>query len=300
MKCSHCGADNPEGAGFCNLCLASLEVPPERASDLGPPGQTAPGTQYLPPNVPHGLNQPPRLGPGPIPAPYAPQQAYMEPLPGSYPVSLPGGGPGPAGRRKKAAVVAVCAVLALVLIAGLGALVYLQVLKTAAIRVAPPPGWSAVEGETREKMESQIKNNKEMEGALDYFFTDGSLYNVILVFHSKSMFSDCPPENGSLEDMEAYIRKNKEELTGNVKSGIFQAAGYGVSAEVAEPKAVQLACGDVAIRMTMTVGNSNIWICCDNLLISKNKRMYAVMVMKYGVTNADNEIDFLKENISFK
>ncbi len=195
---------------------------------------------------------------------------------------------------------AVCVGLALMLIVVLGVLVYYEVLKTATIKVSPPPGWSEMKGENRDKIESQIKNNKNMEGALDYFFTDGSPNNVIIVFHSKSMFSDCPPENGSLEDMDAYINKNKEELTGNVKSGVLQASGYGITAEIAEPKAVKLACGEVAIRMTMTVGNSNVWLCCDYLLISKNKRMYAVMVMKYGVTNADKEIDFLKENISFE
>ena len=74
MNCPACGADNPEGSAYCNLCYQ-----PFGQQAPGPPGQQAPGPPGQQAPGPPGQTPQPPAAPPPIP----PGQVY--PPPGAQP-----------------------------------------------------------------------------------------------------------------------------------------------------------------------------------------------------------------------
>lgn len=109
MNCPACGAENPEGSTFCNLCLANFAGgspqpqpgPPPPPQGAGPPGPPEvyrpPGAQQAPGAPPGGMRQSPGMQPPPgMPPPPGAQPGFgmqqqpgMPPPPGMPPQAMP-------------------------------------------------------------------------------------------------------------------------------------------------------------------------------------------------------------------
>jgi hypothetical protein len=320
VKCPRCGADNSEQASWCSLCQYAF---PEKQGAAGGEAAPAPqdpqyqpqgqgyqqGGQVYPSGAETGQNAyPPAPGGYPSQAGAGfPQPGYPQPPGGGYPP--PGGGypppgaypPGYAPPPQKAGLSTTTRVLAaivlLLVFAGLAiGGIYLIRNKSAEINVPMPPNFREATQVEMNAMEDSTKSNSG-DMAIDNYYLAEDGDGLVIAFHQKMSLAEKPPSDP--KQMQEYYDRNKDEIMRGFDVGFQQAAGSGISAEVGDYEVVTLACGESALRMTMdiSVGRSSVYM--EMLMLFKGNTGYGIMFEAPDDTQAEETMQFLRDNISF-
>ncbi len=169
------------------------------------------------------------------------------------------------------------------------------------IVVPLPPGWQEASHLMGMDFGEMFEGGIGGEVAMDSFFTDSSMTNMIIAMHMDSggTFS-LPTSDMTLEEMEEYIEENREELLDEFSSGLLSG---GMHSDIYKISAFQTRSGDVGAEITFDLQEGEdlpVGVGADVLLFFKGQRIYMVMVMSMSGTFPGDTVRFLKENIHFK
>ncbi|MDY6795177.1 MAG: hypothetical protein SWK76_07840 [Actinomycetota bacterium] len=210
----------------------------------------------------------------------------------SYPPGFQAAPPGGGSRNLK---------IIIGILAGVGILAVITMFlffgskKTPIIKVDIPPGWEEADEETRSDFEKASEMGDE-DVAIDYLFTDGSLTNVIAVAHGTAYILD-KPESEESEEVEDFFMRHEQEL-----EDIFVATyeEIGGSVEMTTYTIEEIACGLAALHMSVSIRGAGAQMVQDFLFFFKDDTSFFALVSTMGSQDNQEEVDFLKENISFE
>lgn len=217
---------------------------------------------------------------------------YPTPMPGGYP---PGYGAAPPAKGSNTIKVLVGVLLVLVVIAIVGAALVFTFGKAATINVPTPPGWKSASEEVAADFEKEAEKGGQ-DVSVDYLFTDGTLGNSIAIGHGKAYIMDSP-DGEDLESIEDFFMDNKSELVDQLESA-YQMSGISLTLKVYAVE--ELSCGVPALFMSLMLSVQGSSASQDYMLCFKGKTMFFAVITKEGSKESQAEVDFLKENISFK
>lgn len=267
VKCPRCGADNADGAAWCNLC--EYRFRDEKRGSVR--GETA--------------------------LPGVPEEAgafYSETLPQPTPNRMPPPHRTPTRGEPPAVRVLVGILAALGIIGAVLAVIFITLGKSVKIQVPAPPGWEAADQKTMDSFKNTTSQGSKI--TIDYLFTDGSLSNFIAVVHGNAYLTDFP-ENEDLATVEDFFARHKSELLGQLEES-YRRANADVNVETYEVK--KMACGIPALHLDLVASAGGLSLQQYFLFFFKEDTMYFALVNKMGGQGAEEEIQFLSDNISFK
>lgn len=189
-------------------------------------------------------------------------------------------------------------VAALVFLGLCGAGLFLILHKSTKIDVPMPPGYQDASQAEKNSMESGIKSESK-DSVLDCFYTAPDAASLVVAFHTDSgIFAEKPPSDP--EKMREYYDEHKDEITGEFSGRMVKAGELSVGASLEGYKVVTLACGDSGLDITMTLNVSRNSVYMELLIIFKGNAGFAVMYEAADDSGAEETMQFLKDNITFK
>jgi|GEM_PF-2735465 len=168
------------------------------------------------------------------------------------------------------------------------------------IVVPMPPGWQhgseVMGGDMADLLESGVGGT----GTIEAFYADSSMTKMIIAMSIDNKgFSDLPPEDATLTEMNEYIEKNREELLGAFTSGLLSGGASG--ADVGSIKAFQTKAGDVGVEIPLRAGMGNaLDLGADILVFFKSDKTFVVMLMSMAGPVPPDTVKLLKDDITFK
>ncbi len=181
----------------------------------------------------------------------------------------------------------------LVLVVVVAVPVIMHIIPGPKISVPVPPGWQAVSGQTLE----EFKKEAEEYGITDYFFSSSAYGSAMIVYHGR--YSDAPPETENMTEMERYQNSNEADFN----AMFFMGSGKDQDATVTamDTTVDKLACGNATLRFSGVLAQPGTgFLQCDALFFTKGGTSFMAIVYKPAGSDCTTEIEFLKENISFR
>jgi hypothetical protein len=310
-NCPHCGA--PAGTGFfCDACGGAMfssggAARPEAAA--AQPAQPA-----MPPPDPSSVSygEPPEyVSPGdaraaarayPPGAGQVPPPGYPLP-PGTVPYRpMPRTAPKGLVVSRKAFIIGVVGFLVLIL-ATLGVVLLLKPDKAPKIIVPAPPGMTEETGVMRDMEENSIEESFQ-DGKLAAYCTNYDTYDTLIAFSfDSSHYTDVPPQDASLEEMQDWVDQNSASLSEDFVNDFAKLLEINPSlVELESLDVVETSAGDVAIHVELFYYDqkSRASAGLNVLTFSKSDTIYMVMLLNFGGGTEAGTMNYLKDNIDFE
>jgi len=184
-------------------------------------------------------------------------------------------------------------ILGIVILVAVFALVYFRTTPT--IKISTPPGWEKASEDVMKETEEAFSEG-DYSATVDYLFSDGTLTNMIVVYHGKGLMMDTP-DSENFEDVQAFYTEHKEEYIDELES-VY--SGLGASYDIQNYEVKEMACGVSALHVTIKASGNNMTLIQDILDFFKEGTEFNVTISRTGTTSNQEEVDFLLENISFE
>jgi hypothetical protein len=177
-----------------------------------------------------------------------------------------------------------------------GATIYLA-RQVPDVKVTQPEGWQPGPADLEQTLQKELDKADET-AELDYLFVNNLNANVIMVIHGP--FRDAPPSTKSIEKMNAWIDESSASFYDALNSDI--GGGYGVTANADSSylNAIQLGNGDAAAGFHMEMRGGGMSVGMDGFAITKGAAVFVVYVIKPLSQSTEDEVEHLRQNITFE